>query len=151
MRPPTNTAVGVGAGYASAQAAALAKRFGVNEDYIRIGADAIQLIGLIKAARAARGNTTKPLPKATDLKLSGTNLRHSYEVNAASGRPSRPYLNSRAIIQEIMDATPPVPDKIRAGFLKWDAEGSMNGSSGVYELVIDPATNTIVHFLFRSN
>ncbi len=26
----------------------------------------------------------------------------------------------------------------------------MNGSKGTYELVVDPKTNTVLHFLFKS-
>lgn len=34
--------------------------------------------------------------------------------------------------------------------LKWVVNGTYNDSSGVWELVVDTTTNTIVHFLFRS-
>ena len=33
--------------------------------------------------------------------------------------------------------------------LQWDVSGSYNNKSGIWELVIDYKTNTIVHFLFR--
>ena len=37
-----------------------------------------------------------------------------------------------------------------AGALKWEVAGSFNGSSGTWELVLDPTTNTVLHFLFTS-
>lgn len=41
-------------------------------------------------------------------------------------------------------------DKSMKYGLKWVVKGTYNGKSGVWELVINTATNTIVHFLFRS-
>ncbi|HZL38097.1 MAG TPA: Ig-like domain-containing protein, partial [Tepidisphaeraceae bacterium] len=49
-----NLAAGVAASYASSGAVALARTFGVNEDGVRIGADLVQVLFLIKAARAER-------------------------------------------------------------------------------------------------
>ena len=51
-----NTAVGVAASYAAQNALDLASRFGisVNPDLLRIGADAIQVVSLMRAARAER-------------------------------------------------------------------------------------------------
>jgi hypothetical protein len=46
--------IGVGTSLASQQAIRLAQEFGVNPDYIRIGADALQLYFLLKAAKAQR-------------------------------------------------------------------------------------------------
>jgi hypothetical protein len=34
------------------------------------------------------------------------------------------------------------------GALRWDVPGTMGKSSGTWELVIDPKTKTILHFLF---
>ncbi|BDR54519.1 hypothetical protein KIMH_06300 [Bombiscardovia apis] len=36
------------------------------------------------------------------------------------------------------------------GALRRDVEGTTNASKGKYELVIDPKTNTVLHFLFKS-
>ena len=63
---------------------------------------------------------------------------------------SRPYINSTLIIQNIMKAGKPMVDSSLETGLKWVVEGSYKGSFGVWELVIDTATDTIVHFLFRS-
>lgn len=35
-------------------------------------------------------------------------------------------------------------------YLKWTVEGAKNSTKGVWELIIDPAKKTIVHFLFRT-
>jgi hypothetical protein len=64
---------------------------------------------------------------------------------------SRPYINSTQTIQQIMQAASPVKDPQTANGLKWVVEGSFNGSQGVFELVINPDTMTILHFLFKSN
>jgi len=63
---------------------------------------------------------------------------------------SRPYINSTLLIQNIMRAAMPIADKSMKYGLKWVVKGTYNGKSGVWELVINTATNTIVHFLFRS-
>ena len=62
---------------------------------------------------------------------------------------SRPYINSTITIQNILKAGTPVADATLKSGLKWVVNGSFNGSKGVFELVIDVSTNTIVHFLFR--
>jgi hypothetical protein len=70
---------------------------------------------------------------------------------AKDGRLARPYGNSTLTIQNIMDAAKPVLDPGGVpGALRWDVPGSMNGSTGVWELVVDPRTKTILHFLFKS-
>ena len=54
-------------------------------------------------------------------------------------------------MQEIMSAKPPLSDPRGVpGALRWDVQGEMNGSKGSYELVVDPKTNTVLHFLFKS-
>jgi RHS repeat-associated protein len=63
---------------------------------------------------------------------------------------SRPYINSTQTIQQIMRASNPMQDLGTANGLKWVVDGAFNGSQGVYELVIDPVTQTILHFLFTS-
>lgn len=54
-------------------------------------------------------------------------------------------------MQEIMDSKPPSRDPRGVpGALRWNVQGTMNGSKGVYELVVDPKTNTVLHFLYKS-
>lgn len=69
------------------------------------------------------------------------------------GESTRPYVNSNgttSLIDEIMSAQKPVPDPggLPNG-VRWDVQGTYNSKSGVWELVIDKDTNTIVHFLFN--
>ena len=69
---------------------------------------------------------------------------------------TRPYLKSPSTIREIMAAGKPIPDPGIAGkpgipgALRWDVPGALNGTTGTWELVYDPKTNTVVHMLFTS-
>jgi hypothetical protein len=68
----------------------------------------------------------------------------------AKNLATRPYLKSPLTIQEIMAGGKPIPDP--GGFpgaLRWDVPGGFNGSTGTWELVVDPKTNTVLHFLFK--
>jgi len=65
---------------------------------------------------------------------------------------TRPYLRSSLTIREIMASGNPVSDP--GGFpgaLRWDVPGAFNGSTGTWELVIDPTTRTVLHFLFKGD
>jgi hypothetical protein len=89
--------------------------------------------------------------------------RINYTGTVAKELTARPYARSRLTMQEIILSRRPIPDPGSrgrpgiAGGLRWDAQGSWwhsgwdEPSHGIYELVIDPRTNTVVHFLFRSN
>lgn len=64
---------------------------------------------------------------------------------------SRSYYESRLLMQEIIRTGSIAKDPggvITA--VRYMAAGSLNGSPGVYELVIDLKTRTVLHFLFRS-
>lgn len=64
---------------------------------------------------------------------------------------SRPYLNSPLTIQEIQSTGLGVPDPGGLpGALRYDAPSSFNGSNGTWQLVVDPSTNVVYHFLFTS-
>lgn len=85
---------------------------------------------------------------AAELSAEDLSLTETVANNAAS----RPYVNSRLLVQEIMDSGPGAADPGGIpGGLRWDAPGSFNGSNGTYELVVNPATKQIVHFLFTSS
>lgn len=84
---------------------------------------------------------TKLINNASKLKRSKTVMSHL---------SSRPYTNSTLTIKNIMKAGKPMADSSLKNGLKWVVNGTYNGSSGVWELVVDTTTNTIVHFLFRS-
>lgn len=63
----------------------------------------------------------------------------------------RPYLNSPLTLREIMAAGRPIPDPGGvAGALRWDVPGTFRGSAGTWELVIDPQSRTVLHWLFKS-
>ena len=86
------------------------------------------------------------------------NLTQTVQNNASS----RPYVNSPLTVQEITATGKGVPDPGGLpGALRYDVPGTMSrpGAAvgdpnptvrGTYELVIDPKTNTVYHFLFRS-
>ena len=78
---------------------------------------------------------------ASSLKRTKTVMGH---------KDSRPYIESTLTIRNIMRAAKPEADSVLTYGLKWVVKGSYNGKNGLWELVIDSSTNTIVHFLFRS-
>lgn len=64
----------------------------------------------------------------------------------------RPFVNSPSMVKWIQSAGRGVPDPGGLpGALRYEVPGSLNGSTGTYELVINPQTNTVYHFLFRSH
>ncbi|EGO2584070.1 LysM peptidoglycan-binding domain-containing protein [Enterococcus faecalis] len=94
------------------------------------------------------------IPKASDLKNSNTVQNHINDIirkGANKGQLSRPYIDmdgTTLLLDEIMNAAPPVKDSILSNGLRWDVEGVFRDSQGTWELVIDNSTNTIVHFNF---
>jgi hypothetical protein len=92
------------------------------------------------------------VPRATDLRLSGTVEGHLTDVVSRGpfrGQLARPFTNNRLLMQEIMDARPPIPDPHGVpGALRWDVPGTFRGSNGTWELVVDTNTNTVLHFNF---
>lgn len=54
------------------------------------------------------------------------------------------------VMQEIMRAGKPVADPGGVpGALRWDVPGALGKTSGTWQLVVDPATKTVLHFLFK--
>ncbi|WP_240000700.1 MULTISPECIES: two-partner secretion domain-containing protein [unclassified Photorhabdus] len=97
-----------------------------------------------------KGTTTGIKINASELKLTKTVKNHLNDLNKVGDRV-RPYGDLRTLMQEIMDSKPPSTDPRGVpGVLRWDVAGMMNGSKGTYELVVDPKTNTVLHFLFKS-
>jgi len=91
-----------------------------------------------------------PEINANDLKLTKTVENHLHDLNKTGDRV-RPCGASRSLMQEIMAAKPPVLDSRGVpGVLRWDVEGRMNGSVGIYELVVDPKKKLVLHLLFKS-
>ena len=83
-----------------------------------------------------------------DLKLSDTVARHTGDITK-KGTPARPFNESRLTMQEIMKGSTPRPDPGGVpGGLRWDTPGALNGKEGVWELVVDTRTNTVLHYNF---
>ena len=70
--------------------------------------------------------------------------------NTVQNHMGRPYQNSKLLINEIIQSKPPVPDLRGTNALSWTVEGTFNGSIGHYELIIDSTSNTVWHFVFKS-
>jgi hypothetical protein len=104
----------------------------------------------IRGMRSADNAAAAGIPAAQDLTLSRTVANSLNEVSRA-GTVARPYVRSRLVVQEIMAAAKPVADPGGIpGGLRWDVAGTYNGSQGIWQLVVDPSSSTIVHFLFAS-
>jgi hypothetical protein len=43
-----------------------------------------------------------------------------------------------------------IPDATYLGGVNWKVAGTFNASTSIFELGINPETNTIYHFLFKS-
>jgi hypothetical protein len=87
---------------------------------------------------------------ASGLRMTSTVEQHIGEL-AKDGTLARPYADSTLTIQNIIDSGTPVPDPGGVpGAVRWDVPGTLNGSSGTWQLVVDRATNTILHFQFQS-
>ena len=78
----------------------------------------------------------------------------AFKTKFYKGESTRPYVEkgTTLLIDDIMNTKSPIPDPggIVNG-LRWDVPGSFAGKEGVWELVINKDTNTIVHFLFNSS
>lgn len=100
------------------------------------------------------GNVTSGI-NADDFDLSNTVANHRNDTvrrGAFSGERARPFLDSPHTMNEIMQAADPIPDPGGVpGGLRWDVEGTFRGSEGVWELVVDANTNTVLHFNFVKN
>ncbi|MEZ4912392.1 MAG: hypothetical protein R2774_16200 [Saprospiraceae bacterium] len=68
----------------------------------------------------------------------------------ANNLATRPYINSPSTITNILKAGKGVPDAYFKGGMNYKVPGSFNGSQGIFELGINPQTNTIYHFLFKA-
>lgn len=83
---------------------------------------------------------------------------YSFSATVAAQAVTRPYQNSTLLIDEIIANGAVVPDSVVSGWVRYTAPGTMwnarwgaeaAASRGTYELVIDPKTKTIYHFLFN--
>jgi RHS repeat-associated protein len=99
---------------------------------VAIGATAHTTVGLSSIASNLAKNVNK-------LKFSKTIEKYA---------KTRKYYNYNSLIKQIIKSATPVKEK--TGALKWLIPGTMNGTKGIWELVIDPKTKVIYHFLFNS-
>ena len=65
------------------------------------------------------------------------------------GHTERPYRNSTLLVKEIMQSATGIVDKSAANCYKWAVPGVYNKTKGVWELVVNTKTKTVVHLLFR--
>ena len=97
------------------------------------------------------------ISNASSLKMSQTILNHMDDLikhGSYAGEISRPYINSNGttlLLDEIMHSAPPKLDSYVTSALRWDVQGTFRGSSGIWELVVDTVTNTVLHFNFVAN
>ena len=68
----------------------------------------------------------------------------------ANNLSTRSYINSPSTITNIMKSGKGVPDAYFKGGMNYKVPGLFNGSQGIFELGINPQTNTIYHFLFKT-
>ncbi|WP_187414889.1 polymorphic toxin-type HINT domain-containing protein [Nonomuraea sp. PA05] len=79
-----------------------------------------------------------------------SNLKYTDTVAGHSA--SRGYTKNRTLIEHIIETGRAMPDPQGVpGAVAWKVEGTYNGKQGIFELVIDARTNTVMHFLFKSN
>lgn len=94
------------------------------------------------------------IPKAYDLKNSQTvqiKMNDFVKKGPYKGEVARPYIDSsgtNSLVGEIMNAGTPVKDSSLKNGWRWDVPGYFRGADGIWELVVDLDTNTIVHFNF---
>ncbi len=82
---------------------------------------------------------------------SGRHFNSIVESGKNSGRLERPYMRSLQVIEEIQAAGQSIPDpRGIPGVVRWDISGSVNGTEGTWELVMNPDLKRIYHFLFNS-
>ncbi|SCY50297.1 hypothetical protein SAMN05660668_02847 [Pseudobutyrivibrio sp. AR14] len=89
--------------------------------------------------------------EAGELNKYGIDVDDLSFSETVSGHINRPYQESKLLIKEIINSGEPIPDPQGTNALYWEAYGTFNGSEGLYELVIDPETNAVWHFVYKSN
>jgi hypothetical protein len=114
--------------------------FGVKVGLVIIGIVLAVVLWEVFAAAAAETVVEGAAIDAFELEFSET---------AASHIGTRPFMNSRLLIQEIMESAEPIADPQGAlNTVRWDVPGAFNGSEGTWELVVNTAEKIIYHFNF---
>jgi len=112
-------------------------------------------IAKLTTAAGAAGAGVAAAPVVNNLIKNADRLNRTATV--MKNIATRPYIKSTQLIQQIMSVAAPIADPGTATGLKWVVEGTWFNAAtkvyttGVFELVINPDTNTILHFLFKSN
>jgi len=130
---------------AGISAAAYAKAGDKRQALIMAGGIALAAVGggaAITAYKAAKvAKTAGQARKVADTL--------KYTKTAAAHANSRPYMQSRLLVKEIMKTKPHADPRGMKGAVSWRAEGALNGRSGTYELIVHPESKRIMHFLFK--
>jgi RHS repeat-associated protein len=104
--------------------------------------DLIPFGGIALGARRVAAGAIEAGLDASALTLTKTVAKNS---------ASRPYHNSTLLMREIMRTRKPIADPGGiVGGLRWDVPGFYGKAEGVWELVVDPTKNQVVHFVFKS-
>ena len=107
------------------------------------------IAGASTIAVAGGTGATGALAKTVDSLVNNAD-KLQRTVTVMKNVTTRPYIDSTQTIQQIMKAASPIKDLGTINGLKWVVEGGFNGSKGVYELVINPDTMTILHYVFKA-
>ena len=101
------------------------------------------------------GENSNNVEKANEINNNNSN-KYGIDIeelkfsDTVKGHLNRPYQESKLLVKEIMESKSPVVDPQGTGAWYWEVEGSFNGSQGIYELVVDPNTNTVWHFVYKT-
>jgi RHS repeat-associated protein len=76
--------------------------------------------------------------------------KYTLTNKVAQGLATRPYINSPSTITNIMKSGKGIADKFFKGGVNYKVPGTFQGYKGIFELGINPETNTIYHFLFKT-
>lgn len=93
------------------------------------------------------GGTVSMTSAVSNVAKNPSNLKITKTV--ANHIPKRSYINSKLLVSEIIKSVRPTKDVSLKNGLRWVTPGTHNGTKGVWELVIDMDSKTIVHYLFR--
>lgn len=94
--------------------------------------------------------------RATDLTLGKGVTAHIADIvtkptSRYYGERARPFLDSRLLMQEIMDAAPPIRDpRGMPNTFRWEVPGYFHGRNGIWELVVNIRNREVIHFNFTS-
>ncbi len=103
-------------------------------------------------AKGCNSQNTTGLSETSGSKGGGQSIEinaESLKYSNSASHSGRPYQQSTQTIQEIINSGSPKADPRGSAGLWWNIDGSFNGTSGHYELLISPDKTTIWHYLFK--